>query len=286
MTETRHQSYRVVFGLLLLGSLAAAPASAAEEFADVKEIRLIQSNPGGSTPKTVIIRDKAKIEQFVGAIQLEKKAHTVCDHIDRAVFVKDKGEIAVSLCDRCFDIGKNSYKMPPAFYQLYTACVSEAATTKPHSAIEICFSPNGGCTETILKEIRAAKDTVLVQAYWFTSAPIAKALVEAHKRGVKVEAVLDLSRAEIDNGQADVLVEGGVPTFLDDKHVTAHNKVIIVDGRVVITGSFNFTEQAETSNAENLMVIRDKAVADTFIANWKLHRGHSGRYGRPPDHRK
>jgi len=157
---------------------------------------------------------------------------------------------------------------------------AEDSSRQPAAAIEVYFSPNGGCTDAILKEISAAKNSVLVQAYWFTSARIAKGLAEAHKRGVKVEVILDLSRAEIDNAQADFLVENGVPTSIDDKHVTAHNKVIIIDGQVIITGSFNFTEQAEKANAENLMVVRDKAVADKFTANWKVHRGHSGRYGK------
>ena len=148
----------------------------------------------------------------------------------------------------------------------------------PARGIEVYFSPNGGCTDAIIKEVKAAKTSVLVQAYWFTSVPITQALVEAHKRGVKVEVLLDLSRTEIENAQADVLVDGGVPTFIDDKHTTAHSKLILVDGAVVITGSFNFTEQAEKENAENLLVIRDKALADKFTANWKIHRDHSGRY--------
>jgi phosphatidylserine/phosphatidylglycerophosphate/cardiolipin synthase-like enzyme len=157
---------------------------------------------------------------------------------------------------------------------------AEDAPRQPVPQIDVYFSPKGGCMDAILKEIKAAKSSVLVQAYWFTSTRIAKALAESHKRGVKVEVILDLSRAEIDNAQADYLVENGVPTAIDDKHVTAHNKVIIIDGQVVITGSFNFTEQSETANAENLLVVRDKAVAEKFTANWKDHRGHSGRYGK------
>ena len=60
--------------------------------------------------------------------------------------------------------------------------------------IEVFFSPKGGCTEAVVKEINAAKTTILVQAYSFTSTPIAKALVDAHKRGVKVEVILDKSQ--------------------------------------------------------------------------------------------
>jgi phosphatidylserine/phosphatidylglycerophosphate/cardiolipin synthase-like enzyme len=147
-------------------------------------------------------------------------------------------------------------------------------------ATEVYFSPHGGCTDAIVKNLHAAKTSVLVQAYWFTSEPIAQALVASHQRGVKVEVILDRSRTEMDNTQADVLVDHGVPTSIDDEHTTAHNKVIIIDGQVVITGSFNFTEQAEEENAENLLVIRDRALAEKYTANWKAHAKHSGRYGK------
>ena len=164
---------------------------------------------------------------------------------------------------------------------LLAACTAQTVAvepTRPLPPIEVYFSPKGGCTDAILKELKAAKSTVLVQAYWFTSEVIAKALVEAHQRGVKVEVILDRSRTEIDNDQAAFIVRNDVPTFIDDKHTTAHSKVIIVDGRVVVTGSFNFTQQAEEENVENLLVIRDKAIAEKFTANWKAHVQHSGRY--------
>ena len=168
---------------------------------------------------------------------------------------------------------------------LLTACTAcgqllSAESPQPIPPIEVYFSPKGGCTDAIIKEVKAAKSSVLVQAYWFTSASIAKALVEAHKRGVKVEVILDRSRTEIDNEQADSIVQNDVPTFIDDKHTTAHSKVVIIDGQVVITGSFNFTDQAEEENVENLLVIRDKTVAEKFTANWKAHVEHSGRYGK------
>ena len=57
----------------------------------------------------------------------------------------------------------------------------------------VYFSPNGGATEAIVKEINSAKSEILVQAYSFTSRPIAKALVETHKRGIKIAALLDRS---------------------------------------------------------------------------------------------
>ena len=61
-------------------------------------------------------------------------------------------------------------------------------------------------------------------------------------------------------------------------HAIAHNKVMVVDGATVVTGSFNFTKAAEERNAENLLVIKDKGLARLYMENWELHKGHSEEY--------
>jgi phosphatidylserine/phosphatidylglycerophosphate/cardiolipin synthase-like enzyme len=117
-----------------------------------------------------------------------------------------------------------------------------------------------------------------VQAYSFTSAPIAKALVGAHKRGVKIAVILDKGQKTAKYSSADFITHAGITTLIDAKHAIAHNKVMVIDGLVLITGSFNFTKAAEEKNAENLLIVRDKELADKFIANWHLHEGHSEAY--------
>ena len=82
----------------------------------------------------------------------------------------------------------------------------------------------------MVKEIDAAKDSVLVQAYSFTSAPIAKALVDAHKRGVKIEVILDKSQRTEKYSSADFVLHAGIPTLIDAKHAIAHNKIMVIDG--------------------------------------------------------
>ena len=84
-------------------------------------------------------------------------------------------------------------------------------TSQALPPIEVFFSPKGGCTEAVVKELNAAKETVLVQAYSFTSAPIAKALLEAHKRGVKVQVILDKSQRTEKYSEADFLVNARHP---------------------------------------------------------------------------
>jgi phosphatidylserine/phosphatidylglycerophosphate/cardiolipin synthase-like enzyme len=146
--------------------------------------------------------------------------------------------------------------------------------------VQVCFSPRGGCTENIVDQIKSAKSEILVQAYSFTSVPIAKALTDAHKRGVKVETILDKSQRTERYSSATFLLDAGIPTYIDDKHAIAHNKIIIIDQQTVITGSFNFTKAAEMKNAENLLVIHSKELANTYMRNWNNHREHSERYER------
>ena len=144
--------------------------------------------------------------------------------------------------------------------------------------IEVYFSPKGGCTEAVVKELGNAKSTVLMQAYSFTSAPIAKALLEAHKRGVKVQAIIDKSQRSEKYSEVDFLVNVGIPTRIDAKHAIAHNKIMVIDDATVITGSFNFTKAAEEHNAENLLVIRSPELAKKYTDNWNAHNAHSDPY--------
>jgi phosphatidylserine/phosphatidylglycerophosphate/cardiolipin synthase-like enzyme len=104
--------------------------------------------------------------------------------------------------------------------------------------VTACFTPGENCTDTIVQALGGAKHTVLAQASSFTSAPIAKALLDAHKRGVQVQVILDKSQRSDKYSSADFLANQGVPVLIDANHAIAHNKIIVVDGEVVITGSF------------------------------------------------
>jgi len=143
---------------------------------------------------------------------------------------------------------------------------------------DVYFSPKGGCTEAIVSEINRARSEILVQAYSFTSIKIAKALADVHTRGVSVQIILDKSQTTARRSAAAYSSRTGTPTFIDRAHAIAHNKVMIIDGFTLITGSFNFTNAAE-SNAENLLIMRSSALAELYRKNWDEHRSHSEKYG-------
>lgn len=163
---------------------------------------------------------------------------------------------------------------------LFIACSNTQATDVPGSntSVQVYFSPKGGCTDAIVKEISRAKQEILVQAYSFTNKEVAKALVDAHKRGVKTEIILDKSNLSAKYSSGDFTAHMGIPTYIDSAHAIAHNKIMVIDQKTAITGSFNFTKAAEEKNAENLLIIKSKELAQQYILNWGKHKAHSESY--------
>lgn len=147
---------------------------------------------------------------------------------------------------------------------------------------QVYFSPKGGATSAIVKALEGAKNEIKIQAYSFTSAPIGKAIEEAKGRGVIVEAVLDKSNVKDKYTQADALAKRGITILIDDKHQIAHNKIIIIDKKTVITGSFNFSKAAEEGNAENLLIFQSSELADIYLKNYEEHKAHSTVYAAKP----
>lgn len=143
----------------------------------------------------------------------------------------------------------------------------------PHGSVY--FSPNGGCTDAIVSILAQAERSIYVQAYSFTSDPIIKALIDAHKKGLKVEIVVDKSQLNGLGSKAEECAKAGIPVYVDRKHQIAHNKIMVVDGLIVITGSFNFTQNAEKNNAENLLILDDAEYPQAYMDNFIKHKEHS-----------
>ncbi len=157
-------------------------------------------------------------------------------------------------------------------------------------SVTVCFSPKGGCTDTVVRELQQARHEILVLAYSFSSKSIVQALIDAHKRGVHVEVVLDRSNEQEPYSDLPFMLEHGLMPLIDGHHAIAHNKVMLIDRRTIITGSFNFTHQAEVENAENLLVIKGHLeLAASYYREFGAHKAHSQpaqHKGQPAGHRK
>ena len=149
-----------------------------------------------------------------------------------------------------------------------TESEAEAPILTEAGKIELCFTPPSGCGKVIADLIAKANESVYVQAYGITSPLIVNELISAHNRGIKVKLLLDKSNLHDKYSKIGELKKAGIDLSIDAVTGIAHNKVIIIDQKQVITGSFNFTRSADSRNVENVIIVNDKRVAHRYLQNW------------------
>lgn len=156
-----------------------------------------------------------------------------------------------------------------------TAIPAQGAIFTNNTHYRVCFTPGQQCTALIRNVIRDAKKSIYVQAYSFTSPKIANALIGAYARGVKITIILDKSQLHSRYSQLKSVLQSGIPIYIDNKVAIAHNKVMIFDHRMVLTGSFNFTRSAQKRNAENIIVINSGELAKIYYRNYQFRLSKS-----------
>lgn len=160
---------------------------------------------------------------------------------------------------------------------------ARTGTEGAQARVLAAFTPGDDIEGLIASRIDRARFTVQMQAYLFTNRRIGAALAAARKRGVAVEIVGDAAQHEA--GGLPLLAglgKAGAAVYLNAQQAASHNKVVIVDGATgratVITGSYNFTQAAQSRNAENVVVISgNRAVTDRFVRNFERHRDAASR---------
>ena len=163
------------------------------------------------------------------------------------------------------------------------ACLGAAAPLPATGTVEVLFTPWDDAEGAIVRALGQAKRSVHVQAYLLTSRSIAKALRDAHERGLRVELLADREMTlKGENSLVPKLAAAGIPCWLETRYANAHNKLMVLDGEteqaVVITGSYNFTWSAQARNAENLLILRgDRVLAQRYLENWRRHRGEAAK---------
>jgi|GEM_PF-546962 len=155
----------------------------------------------------------------------------------------------------------------PVHFQFHQEAYPPSAHLKGGET-SVCFTPNKQCQMQIISEINKAKDSIFVQAYSFTDRDIAQALVEAAKKGVKVQVLLDKSNRNDKRSAKNLIIQHNLPLRFDSPPGIAHNKIIIIDNQTVISGSYNFSAAAYTRNTENLLVLNSPELAKEYIYNW------------------
>ncbi|WP_322493980.1 phospholipase D-like domain-containing protein [Chloroflexus sp.] len=137
------------------------------------------------------------------------------------------------------------------------------------ATIENYFTPRERPAARIVELISGARQSVLFMAFAFTSDEIAGAMIARQQAGVPVRGVFERRNVGGTGSDFGRLRDGGVEVLEDGNCYTMHHKVIIIDGRIVITGSYNFTARAERTNDENLLIIDDPKLAAEYLAEFE-----------------
>lgn len=145
--------------------------------------------------------------------------------------------------------------------------------TRSDTAVVVGFSPASGETsaeDVVLQAIGLARTRIRVAMFTFTSRRIAAALVDARARGIDVAVVVDPDNGSGPRTALAILLDGGVALRSNGHYVNMHHKFMVVDGRHLQTGSYNYTYGAATKNAENALLLRDApALTATYEREWQ-----------------
>jgi len=129
---------------------------------------------------------------------------------------------------------------------------------------EVYFSLYDNPQKVIIKNINQAEAFINIAMYIFTDREIALPLVKARERGVKVRLYLDKEQVDYKYSQSRFLVQKGIKIRISTNNYIMHNKFAIIDNRILLTGSYNWTFSANNRNDENLMVIDDPEIIEVF----------------------
>lgn len=136
-------------------------------------------------------------------------------------------------------------------------------------ASQVFFSPKGGCTRAVIEQVSRSRETLDVAIYSLSSEAIAQAILRAQARGVRVRVLVDRTQNGQRSSQNPFLRAQGVAVRLYESGGLMHNKFAVIDRKVLVTGSFNWTKNAEEDNAENLLVLSDKKLIARYEKNFE-----------------
>ncbi|MEW6716664.1 MAG: phospholipase D-like domain-containing protein [Chloroflexota bacterium] len=135
--------------------------------------------------------------------------------------------------------------------------------------IEVYFSPEDDTVDHLLDVILNAQESIYFLAFSFTSDDLSTALIEQAQHGVLVAGVMEESQYNFNIGtEYDRFLQAGLDVRLDGNPQNMHHKVFIIDGQIVVTGSYNFSASAEDRNDENTLIIHNHDIAAAYLAEF------------------
>jgi phosphatidylserine/phosphatidylglycerophosphate/cardiolipin synthase-like enzyme len=136
--------------------------------------------------------------------------------------------------------------------------------------LEIYFSPDDHVVNRIIELLRGAQQSIYFLAYSFTTADFGDILLQKARKGLDVSGVMEEQQVKSNKGtEFTPFQQAGLPVYVDGNPGQMHHKVFIIDQKIVITGSYNFSSSAENTNDENVVIFFDPQIAAQYMAEFK-----------------
>lgn len=161
-------------------------------------------------------------------------------------------------------------KVTPANYKFMVEWIKDAnsalsVTNKPTSTSDAYFSPGDTCRNVIIQQIRSAVNQLQICVFTISDDLITDAIVTSHKRGTRIKIITDNDKSLDEGSDIEQLASTGIAVKIDRTPNHMHHKFMLVDGKALITGSYNWTRSAARFNHENILLTNEAGVVKSFM---------------------
>jgi phosphatidylserine/phosphatidylglycerophosphate/cardiolipin synthase-like enzyme len=139
---------------------------------------------------------------------------------------------------------------------------------KKDSYSEGYFSPGISVKSVIISHLRKANVSLRICVFTISDDEIAEEIIAAHRRGVRVKIVTDDVKVYDKGSDIAYFVKNGLKVKTDSTEYHMHHKFFVVDRKILLTGSYNWTRQAAENNQENMLVTTEKSVVKAYLSEF------------------
>jgi len=133
-----------------------------------------------------------------------------------------------------------------------------------HTMSSVYFSPGNECKNAIIHHIKQAKETVEICVFTISDNDISRQILASHKKGIRIKVITDDEKINDIGSDIREMYDAGIPVRIDGTRSLMHNKFCVVDGEIIITGSYNWTNSAADRNFENILVNNNFKVVKSY----------------------
>ena len=157
--------------------------------------------------------------------------------------------------------------IPPLVQNQMATTTTTTTIRTGETSWEVAFSPKGGATNHIINWLDKSNSSVCAAIYSFTNNDISGAFIRAKQRDVNITISMDKEQLNIQGSEYQTLKNANISVRVDRRSGLLYDKYMVIDGKVVVTGSYNWTVNAEDTNRENLIILQDPALASLYLKN-------------------